>query len=107
MKWAGRLMASVASVLITAGAGLSASTAVASPSADAAWSDATKSNTLEAYAAFAMMYPDSKHAQSAHIKLFAGETVSANAASMDAPVFGDDELPLSRPGFAQPTLMII
>lgn len=109
MKWAGRLMTSVAAVLITAGSGLSASAPMASTPADVAWADAIKSDTLEAYAAFVMLYPDSKYAQSAYMKLAVGETASGdtNTAPAGAANFGDNGVPVSRPGFELRTLMII
>ena len=68
MKWLGRLMTSGAALLLTAG-GATAASIRAHPPADAAWAEAIKSDTLEAYPTFAMMYPESKHAPAAYGRL--------------------------------------
>src|SRR5579862_4383839 len=68
MKWAGRLMTSVAAVLF-AGGGAFASTGAPATSADTAWAAAVKSDSLEAYAAFVMTHPDSEHARAAYDRL--------------------------------------
>ena len=68
MKWVGRLMASAAAVVLTAGGASAAFEKTASP-ADAAWAGAVKRGTLEAYAAFAMTFPESEHAQAAYNRL--------------------------------------
>jgi hypothetical protein len=95
------LMTSVAAVLLTTGAGASGSMADTAPSDATAWADAVKSDTLEAYAAFALMYPESEHAQSAYSKLSGDEPVSPKT---DAMPEGN---PVSTLGFAQRSFMII
>ena len=77
MKWLGRLMTSGAALLLTAGGATAASMRAPAP-ADAAWAEAIKSDTLEAYATFAMMYPESKHAPAAYGRL-SGSPAGANA----------------------------
>jgi hypothetical protein len=77
MKWAGRLMTSVAAVLLTAGGGVQATIQHELPPSEAAWAEAVKANTLEAYADFLARYPGSDHAQSAFAALSHGKTASA------------------------------
>ena len=67
MKWLGRLMASAAALL--AAGSVSAAVGETRSAADAAWTEAVKSDTLAAYAAFAMTFPDSEHAAAAHREL--------------------------------------
>jgi hypothetical protein len=102
MKWIGRLTTSVAAVLLMTGGG-SASTAKVSD--DAAWAEVVKSNTLEAYAKFAVMYPDSKHAQLAYSKLFGVTPVTADT-KPDGMAILDDEGE-SAPGLLPGVLRII
>jgi hypothetical protein len=66
-EWLGRLMASAAALL--AAGGVSTAIGETRSAADAAWTEAVKSDTLEAYAAFAMTFPDSEHAAAAHRQL--------------------------------------
>lgn len=54
MKWLGRLMASAAALL--AAGSVSAAVSETRSAADAAWTEAVKSDTLAAYAAFAMTF---------------------------------------------------
>jgi hypothetical protein len=68
MRWVGRLMTSAAAIVLAAGGASAASEKTASP-ADAAWASAVKRGTLEAYAAFAMTFPESEHAQAAYTRL--------------------------------------
>lgn len=68
MRWVGRLMTSVAAVVLTAG-GASAAGFEKTASPDAAWATTVKRGTLEAYAAFAMTFPESEHTQTAYSKL--------------------------------------
>jgi len=67
MKWLGRLMASAAA--LPAGSVSAAVGETRRSAADAAWTEAVKSDTLAAYAAFAMTFPDSEHAAAAHREL--------------------------------------
>jgi len=91
MKWIGRLMTSVAAVLVTAG-GVSASTGPSASPADAAWDEAAKSDSLEAYAAFVMMYPDSEHARVAYDRLSGANTASIiKALRSGVPLIGDEQ----------------
>jgi hypothetical protein len=101
-------MASVAAVLLTTG-GVSASTGDAGTSADAAWAATRASDSLEAYAAFVMTYPDSPHARSAYNKLFGAEAASTrdNASSEGPLIFKDDRNQSSAPGILPGMIMII
>jgi hypothetical protein len=102
-------MTSVAAVLLTTG-GISASTGDAgTSSADAAWAAARASDSLEAYAAFVMTYPDSAHARSAYNKLSGAEAASThdNASSEGSPLFTDDRNQSSEPGILPGMIMII
>jgi hypothetical protein len=111
MRWAGRLMTSVAAVLLTAG-GASALTADGgASSADVAWAAATKANSLEAYAKFAMAYPESEHVLAAYERLSRSvKSVKASseaAAPESAAGYGDYETDGSSPGILPGTIMII
>jgi hypothetical protein len=108
MRWIGRLMTSVAAVLLTTG-GVSASTGHAGISADAAWAAARASDSLEAYAAFVITYPDSAHARSAYNRLSGAEAASTrdNASSESSPLFTDDRNQSSAPGILPGMIMII
>ena len=90
-----RLLASVAAALLTSG-GASASTV-------SAWNEAVMKDTLEAYAEFAMNYPDSKLADLAYRKLSGADldTFAMNAAP-SAGVAGSatDDNVASDPDFA-------
>jgi hypothetical protein len=107
MKWAGRLMTSVAALLLTAGSA-SALTASSESSAEAAWTDATRSNSVEAYATFVMMYPDSEHASSAYERLSGAAAISnAGALPQRDPLFGNQENDQSAPAILPGIMMII
>jgi uncharacterized protein (DUF1330 family) len=101
-------MASVAAVLLTTG-GVSASTGDAGTSADAAWAATRASDSLEAYAAFVMTYPDSAHARSAYNKLSGAEAASTrdNASSEGPLIFKGDRNQSSAPGILPGMIMII
>jgi hypothetical protein len=107
MKWAGRLMTSLATVLLTAGGAMSGASA-AITTVDSAWSEAVKSNTLEAYAAFLMAYPNSEFASSAYDRLSSGATASNEAPAVaGASRSGDASIAVGKPEFVQRTLMIV
>ena len=104
MKWLGRLMTSGAALLLTAG-GATAASIRAPPPADGAWAEAIKSDTLEAYATFAMMYPESKHAPAAYGRL-SGSLAGANAKPTETAILGDDESEAGTSGLL-PRLLLI
>ena len=104
MKWLGRLMTSGAALLLTAGGATATSIRAPTP-ADAAWAEAVKSDTLEAYAAFAMMYPESKHAPAAYGRL-SGSQAGANPKPKETSILGDDESEASTSGLL-PRLLLI
>jgi hypothetical protein len=79
MRWVGRLMTSVAAVVLTTGGASAALETTANP-VDTAWAETVKRGTLEAYAAFAMTFPESEHAQTAYSRL------STVVARLEAPV---------------------
>jgi len=109
MKWITRFMTSAAAVLLSAG-GVSASTQVADTPADAAaWATAVASDSLEAYATFVMMFPDSKHARSAYNRLSGAEAGSSRdaASSEGTPLLMDDQNQSSAPGILPGMIMII
>jgi hypothetical protein len=108
MRWVARLMTSVAAVLLTTG-GVPASARDAGTPADAAWAAAVASDSLEAYAAFVMTYPDSAHARSAYSRLSGAKAASTrdNAGSEAAPLFTDDRNQSSAPGILPGMIMII
>jgi hypothetical protein len=108
MRWVARLMTSVAAVLLTTG-GVSASTRDADTPADAAWTATVASDSLEAYATFVMMYPDSVHARSAYNRLSGAEAASSrdNASSEGSLLFTDEQNQRSTPGILPGIMMII
>jgi hypothetical protein len=107
MKWVGRLMTSVAAMLLTTG-GLSASTVGTESAPDAAWAAAVRSDSLEAYAAFAMMYPESPQAAAAYAKLSGTDTASMIATELAGASFrSDDGSTTSSPGMLPGTIMLI
>jgi hypothetical protein len=89
MKWLGRLLASIGAVVLASSGG-SASTM---PDEDA-WAQAVKSDSLEAYAAFVMKYPDSEHAQTAYERLSGGASATSDAKVL----FLEDEAVASEQG---------
>jgi hypothetical protein len=105
MRWVGRLMTSVAAVLLTTG-GVSASTTEIGTPADTAWAAAAKSDSLEAYAAFVMAYPESDHARAAYTRLLRTGTTATGAVTVpkSGPLFGSET---SSPGILPGTIMII
>ena len=68
MKWVGRFLASAAAVVLSGTSG-SATPAPVSTQIEEAWATATKKDSLEAYAAFIMVYPESPYAKSAYERL--------------------------------------
>lgn len=104
MKWVGRLMASAAAVLLTTGSG-SASVGGLTPSAETAWAEVVKADTLEAYAEFAMAYPDSEHALLAYSKLFGAKAISDGTKPESMTILDEDEG--STPGLLPGVLRII
>jgi hypothetical protein len=100
----GRLMTSGAALLLTAGGATAASMRAPAP-ADAAWAESIKSDTLEAYATFAMMYPESKHAPAAYGRL-SGSPAGANAKPTETSILGDDESEAGTSGLL-PMLLLI
>jgi hypothetical protein len=82
------------------------SNAEARPQAESAWDQAVRQNSLEAYAEFAMTYPDSQYAKQAYAKLSnAGAApVSAHAA---AGIRHSDANSVSEPGFVSNLMMIV
>ena len=105
MKWLARLMTSVAALLLTLGGASAASIRVPTP-ADAAWAEAVKSDTLEAYAAFAMTYPESKHAPAAYGRL-SGSQADAIAMPAVTSNHGDEENEAGTPGLLPGLLLIV
>lgn len=100
MKWIARLMTSAAAVVVAASGAAASVGSHASP-ADAAWDEVVKNDTLEAYATFVMMYPESKHARSAYDRL-AGVNIGSSIRTIrpGAPLMGDDlSSPDVFPGF--------
>lgn len=108
MRWVGRLMTSVAAVLLTAG-GASASSENAVTSVDAAWAAAARSDSLEAYAAFVIDHPDSAHARVAYSRLLGIELAPAAdlATAANAPLVSGDRDTKSSPGISPGMIMII
>jgi hypothetical protein len=108
MRWVARLMTSVAAVLLTTN-GVPASARDAGTPADAAWAATVASDSLEAYATFVMMYPDSVHARSAYNRLSGAEAapIRDDAGSEAAPLFADDRNQSSAPGILPGMIMII
>ena len=86
MKWLGRLMASAAALL--AAGSVSAAVGETRSAADAAWTEAVKSDTLAAYAAFAMTFPDSEHAAAAHRELSGQQWAALREAAAGRSLLG-------------------
>ena len=105
MKWLGRLMTSVAALLLTIG-GVSAASMRGPAPADVAWAEAIRSDTLEGYAAFVMTYPESEHARAAYRRL-SGAEARAIAAPGEVSIVGDDENEASAPGLLPSLILII
>lgn len=105
MRWLGRLMTSAAALLLAAGGAGAASMRAPSP-AEAAWAEAVKSDTIEAYASFAMMYPESRHASVAYSRL-SGSQAGANGAPTVSAVLDDDESEAGTAGLRAEVLRII
>ena len=103
MKWLARLMTSVAALLLALGGASAASIRVPTP-ADAAWAEAVKSDTLEAYAA--MTYPESKHAPAAYGRL-SGSQADAIAMPAVTSNHGDEENEAGTPGLLPGLLLIV
>jgi len=101
-------MTSVAAVMLTA-SGASASTAASARSADGAWAATIKNDSLEAYAEFAMMYPDSEHAQSAYNRLSAAYTdsISAGVVPQNSILSGEQQKEQSAPRILPGQIRII
>jgi hypothetical protein len=101
-------MSSAAAVLLATG-GASALTRDAATSADAAWAEAVKSNSIEAFAEFVMAYPDSEHARAAYNRLshIESATNGVGAATESGSLFGDEKRTGSSPGILPGTIMII
>jgi hypothetical protein len=108
MRWAARLMTSAAAMLLTA-SGASAATQALERPADAAWAAAVASNSLEAYAAFVMKYPESEHARAAYDRLSGASTAGTGAGATpgSASLFGDEQNEQSSPGILPGMIMII
>lgn len=93
-----RLMAAAAAVPLAIGGVASTSAAVSDSAAEQAWHEASERNSIEAYAEFAMLYPDSDYARMAHARLSGAEQVgqagkdSQNWASM-AEEFDEESVP--------------
>jgi hypothetical protein len=89
MKWLLRLLVSSVAVSFVAGE-VSAATPEAKSDADMAWSRATETDTLQAYAEFLLTYPESSYTEAAYAKLSAvsdgksvEDTTDAEAAYAD------------------------
>ena len=109
MKRIGHLMASAAAVLLASGGAASAANGEASATAEAAWAETVKCNSLEAYAEFAMTHPESKFARVAYSKLSGAGTVGADANATAAWTAIDvvDENGASMPGFVPNLMMVV
>jgi hypothetical protein len=97
-------MGSAAAVLLTTGAS-SAKPVELENRAEAAWAAAQASGTLEAYANFLMMFPDSAQARIAYDKLSGGP--AAGIGGSDARLLADDASDASRPGVLPGMIMIV
>lgn len=108
MRWIGRLMGSAAAVLLATGAA-SALTPDTATSADAAWAEAVKVNSIEAFAKFVMAYPDSEHVRAAYNRLSNVESAASDSGTRPegGPLSGDEQRTGSSPGILPGTIMII
>ncbi len=97
-----RILALVAAMPLAIGGAASASVPTKSV-ADSAWAQALEQNTLEAYANFAMSFPDSPHAKAAYAKLSLG----SGATAADVTIGGEaGEVAVNSPGFV-PAFMVV
>jgi hypothetical protein len=71
---------------------------------DAAWAQAMQQGSLEAFAQFAMTYPDSPYAEIAHARL---SSPVAAAAQDTAPGMQGDANSISQPGFVPSSMMVV
>lgn len=99
-----RLFAVVASMpLAFGGAATAATHQVATPD-QMAWEEAVNTNTLEAFAAFAMQYPDSDHASEARARLV---TEAMPADAVDVFETARDVDHASSPDFVPSSIMVV
>jgi len=102
-------MSSAAAVLLATGGASAALARDAATSADAAWAEAVKTNSIEAFAEFVMAYPDSEHARAAYNRLSRIESPAndVRATPESGSLFGDEQRTGSSPGILPGTIMII
>lgn len=81
-----------------------ASTAEVRSPVEAAWAQAVQQGSLEAFAQFAMTYPESAYAQVAYAKLSNPDAVSIP--DMVASIQADDNS-ISEPGFVPSSMMVV
>ena len=86
------------------GIAVSSSVAEARLPVEAAWAQAVQQGSLEAFAQFAMTYPDSAYAQLAYAKL--SNPDAASIPEMVAAIQADDNS-ISEPGFVPSSMMVV
>lgn len=83
MKMLGRAFASAMTMLLSTFAGSSSPEARTISPVDTVWAETVERDTLQAYAQFAMMFPDSQYTEVAYQKLASLEV--ARTVTTDAP----------------------
>jgi hypothetical protein len=103
-----RLIAFVTALPFAMAGSAAASHIDAKKLAKAAWAQAQQQDSLEAYAEFAMSYPDSKFAPKALGKLSNHKTATTSeVAPKDLLVEQANESFISEPGFARSLIMVV
>jgi hypothetical protein len=106
-----RLMASVATALLATGHAASASIEQSHASVESIWAKIVETDTLEAYAAFVMRYPDSTFAALAYRRLSGtgaeASSVNFNPPAPLLPVEAADEDDASTPDFVPGWIRLI
>ncbi|HEV8015052.1 MAG TPA: hypothetical protein VGP48_05945 [Stellaceae bacterium] len=101
-----RLLGLIAAMPMAMGGVAFASLGEARASAEVAWAQAVQQGSLEAFAEFAMTYPDSKYVELAYARL-ANPDAAATAIGVSMGGQGADENSMSEPGFVPSSIMVV
>jgi hypothetical protein len=101
-----RLLGLIAAMPMAMGGVAFASIGEARPAAEIAWAQAIQQGSLEAFAQFAMAYPDSKYAELAYARLSNLDTAAVAAAAV-AGAQDADAGSVSDPDFVPRSVMVV
>jgi hypothetical protein len=103
-----RFLGLIAAMPMAVGGVAFASIGEARPSAEVAWAQALQQGSLEAFAQFAMIYPDSKYVELAYAKLSNLDTASTATGATAGVQDGDANAgSVSEPGFVPSSMMVV